>query len=70
MKHQSEDQGVAPFLQSACAVIGSLLLVGVLGYAIVVGPGSELTAEQADAIDIALRHKPGVPDFGRGLLPR
>ena len=53
MRHQSDDEGVAPLLQSACAVIGSLLLVGVLAYAMAsagldlageLPPGSELWA--------------------------
>ncbi len=48
-------RGPAPLLQSACAVVSALLLVGVLAYAIVVGPGTETAADQGGDMEIALR---------------
>jgi hypothetical protein len=51
-------RGPAPLLQSACAVVSGLLLVGVLAYAIVVGPGTEIAADQGGDIELALRLRP------------
>lgn len=57
-KSQFDVRGPAPLLQSACALISSLLLVGVLAYAIIVGPGTELAADQGGDTEIALRLRP------------
>lgn len=51
MNHQSEDEGAAPVLQSACAVIGSLLLVGVLAYAMA-SAGLDLAGELPPGSDL------------------
>jgi len=53
-KLQFDARGPAPLLQSACAVVSGLLLVGVLAYAIVVGPGTEL-ADRGGDTEVALR---------------
>ena len=54
----SPNQGFAPLLQSACALVSTLLLISVLGYAIIVGPGTEIAAEESGEIGVALR---GIP---------
>lgn len=56
-KLQFDARGPAPLLQSACAVVSGLLLVGVLAYAVVVGPGTELAADRGDT-EVALRLRP------------
>lgn len=54
----SPNQGFAPLLQSACALVSTLLLISVLGYAIIVGPGTEIAVEESGEIGIALRGNP------------
>jgi hypothetical protein len=54
----SPNQGFAPLLQTACALVSTLLLISVLGYAIIVGPGTEIAAEEGGEIGVALR---GIP---------
>lgn len=49
-----EVRGAFPRLQAACALVSSLLLVGVMLYAIFVGPGEDLAAGAPDT-EIALQ---------------
>lgn len=58
MHRQWDTRGPAPLLQSACALVSGLLLVGVLAYAIVAGPGTETAAERGGETDVALRYRP------------
>ena len=48
-------RGPAPLFQSACAVVSALLLVGVLAYAVVVGPGTEIAADRGGDTEVAAR---------------